>query len=144
MALGLETSTSNARRVIEQGGVNLGPDRTPVDRPEGDDRRRGRPDRPGRQAEDRAGAIEGWRIVTQGPELAESRSLIGCHPARIWPVRSASGNGSTYAAITDLVAYLVVETAASALSWACWWDSSMWLFEDSGRTWHFDAIRAIV
>ncbi|GIW87928.1 MAG: tyrosine--tRNA ligase [Isosphaeraceae bacterium] len=28
VALGLESSTSNARRVIEQGGVNLGPDRT--------------------------------------------------------------------------------------------------------------------
>ena len=25
--LGLESSTSNARRVIEQGGVNIGPDR---------------------------------------------------------------------------------------------------------------------
>ena len=30
VALGLETSTSNARRVVEQGGVNLGPDRTPI------------------------------------------------------------------------------------------------------------------
>jgi tyrosyl-tRNA synthetase len=29
-ALGLESSTSNARRVIEQGGVTVGPDRTPV------------------------------------------------------------------------------------------------------------------
>ncbi len=28
--LGLESSTSNARRVIEQGGMNIGPDRTPV------------------------------------------------------------------------------------------------------------------
>jgi tyrosyl-tRNA synthetase len=28
--LGLETSTSNARRVIEQGGVTIGPDRSPV------------------------------------------------------------------------------------------------------------------
>lgn len=33
VALGLETSTSNARRVIAQGGVNLGPDRTPLDDP---------------------------------------------------------------------------------------------------------------
>ena len=31
--LGLETSTSNARRVIEQGGVNVGPDRSPVTEP---------------------------------------------------------------------------------------------------------------
>lgn len=30
VALGLESSTSSARRVIEQGGVNIGPDRTPV------------------------------------------------------------------------------------------------------------------
>ena len=30
VTLKLETSTSNARRVVEQGGVNLGPDRTPV------------------------------------------------------------------------------------------------------------------
>jgi tyrosyl-tRNA synthetase len=28
--LGLESSTSNARRVIEQGGVTIGPDRTPI------------------------------------------------------------------------------------------------------------------
>src|SRR5262249_11815053 len=33
VALGLESSTSNARRVIEQGGVNIGPDRTPVTDP---------------------------------------------------------------------------------------------------------------
>ena len=33
MALGLETSTSNARRVIEQGGFNIGPDRTVVTDP---------------------------------------------------------------------------------------------------------------
>jgi tyrosyl-tRNA synthetase len=31
--LGLESSTSNARRVIEQGGVTVGPDRTPVNDP---------------------------------------------------------------------------------------------------------------
>ena len=30
VALGLESSTSNARRVIGQGGVNFGPDRTPL------------------------------------------------------------------------------------------------------------------
>jgi tyrosyl-tRNA synthetase len=30
VALGFESSTSNARRTIEQGGVTLGPDRTPV------------------------------------------------------------------------------------------------------------------
>ena len=30
VALGLETSTSNARRVIEQGGFNVGPGRTPI------------------------------------------------------------------------------------------------------------------
>jgi tyrosyl-tRNA synthetase len=33
VALGLETSTSNARRVIEQGGFNLGPDRRVVNDP---------------------------------------------------------------------------------------------------------------
>jgi tyrosyl-tRNA synthetase len=33
VTLGLETSTSNARRLIEQGGVTLGPDRTPVTDP---------------------------------------------------------------------------------------------------------------
>jgi tyrosyl-tRNA synthetase len=33
VALGLETTTSNARRVIEQGGVNTGPDRTPATDP---------------------------------------------------------------------------------------------------------------
>jgi tyrosyl-tRNA synthetase len=33
--LGLESSTSNARRVIEQGGVNTGPERTPVTDPKG-------------------------------------------------------------------------------------------------------------
>ncbi len=31
--LGLESSTSNARRVIEQGGVTIGPDRTVVNDP---------------------------------------------------------------------------------------------------------------
>ena len=35
VGLGLETSTSNARRVIEQGGVTIGPDRTPVTDPKG-------------------------------------------------------------------------------------------------------------
>ena len=30
VALGLETSTSNGRRVVEQGGVTMGPDRTPI------------------------------------------------------------------------------------------------------------------
>ncbi len=34
-ALGLESSTSNARRVIEQGGVTIGPDRQPVEDPKG-------------------------------------------------------------------------------------------------------------
>jgi tyrosyl-tRNA synthetase len=33
--LGLESTTSNARRVIEQGGVSLGPDRQPVTDPRG-------------------------------------------------------------------------------------------------------------
>jgi tyrosyl-tRNA synthetase len=33
VALKLESSTSNARRVIEQGGVTIGPDRTPVTDP---------------------------------------------------------------------------------------------------------------
>ena len=33
LTLGLESSTSNARRVVEQGGVNIGPDRTPVTDP---------------------------------------------------------------------------------------------------------------
>lgn len=33
VALGLETSTSNARRVIEQGGFNVGPDRRVVNDP---------------------------------------------------------------------------------------------------------------
>jgi tyrosyl-tRNA synthetase len=33
VGLGLEQSTSNARRVIEQGGVKIGPDRTPVTDP---------------------------------------------------------------------------------------------------------------
>lgn len=32
-AAGLESSTSNARRVIEQGGFNIGPDRTPITDP---------------------------------------------------------------------------------------------------------------
>ena len=31
--LGFETSTSNARRTMEQGGVNIGPERTPVTDP---------------------------------------------------------------------------------------------------------------
>ena len=31
--LNFETSTSNARRVIEQGGVNVGLDRTPIKEP---------------------------------------------------------------------------------------------------------------
>ena len=31
--LGLETSTSNARRVIEQGGMNIGPDREVITDP---------------------------------------------------------------------------------------------------------------
>src|SRR5207248_4154219 len=31
--LGLETSTSNARRVIEQGGLTIGPDRQPIKDP---------------------------------------------------------------------------------------------------------------
>jgi tyrosyl-tRNA synthetase len=33
VALGLETTTSNGRRVIEQGGCNVGPDRTPITDP---------------------------------------------------------------------------------------------------------------
>ena len=33
VAAGLENSTSNARRVIEQGGFNTGPDRTAVTDP---------------------------------------------------------------------------------------------------------------
>jgi tyrosyl-tRNA synthetase len=33
VALGLESSTSNARRVIEQGGVTIGPEREPVQDP---------------------------------------------------------------------------------------------------------------
>ena len=39
VALGLETSTSNARRVIEGGGVTIGPERQAVDRSQGPDRR---------------------------------------------------------------------------------------------------------
>ncbi|QDV34135.1 tyrosine--tRNA ligase [Tautonia plasticadhaerens] len=35
VALKLESSTSNARRVIEQGGVTIGPDRSPVTDPRG-------------------------------------------------------------------------------------------------------------
>jgi tyrosyl-tRNA synthetase len=33
VALGLDTSTSGARRVIEQGGVNIGPDRAAITDP---------------------------------------------------------------------------------------------------------------
>jgi tyrosyl-tRNA synthetase len=33
VALGLETTTSNGRRVVEQGGCNVGPDRTPITDP---------------------------------------------------------------------------------------------------------------
>ncbi|HEV3167684.1 MAG TPA: SGNH/GDSL hydrolase family protein [Isosphaeraceae bacterium] len=40
-----------------------------------------------------------------------------------------------------MAAYLLIEIVATMLAWVCWWDSSMWLFEDSGRTWHFDAVR---
>ncbi len=40
VALGLESSTSNARRVIEQGGVTIGPDRQADHRPQGPDRGR--------------------------------------------------------------------------------------------------------
>ena len=51
--LGLESSTSNARRVIEQGGFNVGPNRETDHRPESLDLRLRRLDRPRRQAQDR-------------------------------------------------------------------------------------------
>lgn len=37
--------------------------------------------------------------------------------------------------------YLVLEALASAIAWSSWWDRSVWLFEESGRTWHFDPVR---
>lgn len=37
--------------------------------------------------------------------------------------------------------YLILETSATAIAWATRWDNSFWLFESSGRTWHFDAVR---
>ena len=50
--IGLETSTSNARRVIEQGGFNLGLRHETITDPKDFDHRLGRLDRPGRQTQD--------------------------------------------------------------------------------------------
>src|SRR5262245_13589724 len=46
-----------------------------------------------------------------------------------------------FVAIPLLVCYLVLEIVVSAVAWANWWDSELWLFEESGRTWQFDEIR---
>jgi hypothetical protein len=45
-----------------------------------------------------------------------------------------------FAAVTITAAYLVLETLATAIAWFSWWDTSLWIFEDSGRTWRFDSV----
>ena len=67
--LGLETSTSNARRVIEQGGFNIGPHREPITDPKALDLRLRRLDRPGRQAQDRKDTAG---LSPIGPALTET------------------------------------------------------------------------
>ena len=46
-----------------------------------------------------------------------------------------------FASITLLAFYIALETLATAGAWVARWDTSYWLFEDSGRTWQFDAAR---
>jgi len=36
--------------------------------------------------------------------------------------------------------YLLCEAVATTAAWFSWWDTSLWLFEDSGRTWRFDPV----
>ncbi len=46
-----------------------------------------------------------------------------------------------FASLTLVFFYVLAETIATATAWLSWWDTSFWLFEDSGRTWQFDAVR---
>jgi hypothetical protein len=46
-----------------------------------------------------------------------------------------------FAAVPIVAVYVVLETVATTIAWVRWWDTSLWLFEDSGRTWRFDAVR---
>jgi len=46
-----------------------------------------------------------------------------------------------FAAVPLFVLYLVCESVATAIAWSNWWDNSLWLFEESGRTWSFDPVR---
>src|SRR5262245_34356320 len=39
------------------------------------------------------------------------------------------------------ITYILAELAVSTVGWLSWWDTSFWLFEDSGRTFQFDSIR---
>jgi hypothetical protein len=57
------------------------------------------------------------------------------------PRRSSLRKRLLFAAVPLLVSYLVLETIVSVVAWALWWNQSFWLFEDSGRTWRFDAVR---
>jgi hypothetical protein len=40
-----------------------------------------------------------------------------------------------------VITYGVLEIVLSLVAWAGWWGTSLMVFEDSGRTWHFDPIR---
>jgi hypothetical protein len=46
----------------------------------------------------------------------------------------------TFAFATFFCFYVVLEVIASTVAWVSWWDTSLWLFEDSGRTLRFDPI----
>jgi hypothetical protein len=46
-----------------------------------------------------------------------------------------------FVAIPIVLTYLVVETIATAVAWASRWDTTLWLYEGSGRTLRFDPIR---
>jgi hypothetical protein len=46
-----------------------------------------------------------------------------------------------FAAIMVVASYIVVEGIATAVAWSLRWDTTLWLYEDSGRTVQFDPIR---
>ncbi|HEX3872875.1 MAG TPA: SGNH/GDSL hydrolase family protein, partial [Solirubrobacteraceae bacterium] len=46
-----------------------------------------------------------------------------------------------FAAITTVAIYVVVEGVVTAVAWSLRWGTTLWLYEDSGRTVRFDPIR---
>ncbi len=46
-----------------------------------------------------------------------------------------------FSSFVFLIFYGLIECVATTVAWYSWWDTSFWLYEDSGRTWRFDPIR---